>query len=64
MSHALFAQIIKELEQLRDNPPQIVHVELTRYQSELWNEGYTLALNEAIELVNKKREEEEKQVIA
>jgi hypothetical protein len=55
MSHTLLAEIIKELEELRDNPPQIVHIELTRYQSELWNEGYTLALNEAIELINKKR---------
>ena len=57
MSHALLTEIIKELEQLRDNPPQIVRVELTRYQSELWNEGYTLALNEAIDIINKKRKE-------
>ena len=55
MSHALLAEIIKELVELRDNPPQIVHIELTQYQSELWNEGYTLALNQAIDLVNKKR---------
>ena len=59
MSHTLLAEIIKELEELRDNPPQIVHIELTRYQSELWNEGYTLALNEAIELINKKRKRAE-----
>jgi hypothetical protein len=57
MSHALLSEIIKELEELRDNPPQIVHVELTQYQSELWNEGYTLALNEAIDIINKKRKE-------
>jgi hypothetical protein len=55
MSHALLAEIIKELEELRDNPPQIVHIELTQYQTELWNEGYTLALNEAIDIINKKR---------
>ena len=55
MSHALLTEIIKELEELRDNPPQIVHVELTRYQTELWNEGYTLALNEAIDIINKIR---------
>ena len=54
MSHALFTQIIKELEELRDNPPEIVHIELSPYQSELWNEGYTLALNEAIVVINKK----------
>ena len=59
MSHALLAEIIKELEELRDNPPEIVHIELSRYQSELWNEGYTLALNEAIELINKKRKRDE-----
>jgi hypothetical protein len=54
MSHALFTQIVKELEELRDNPPEIVHIELSPYQSELWNEGYTLALNEAIDVINKK----------
>jgi hypothetical protein len=59
MSHALFTQIVKELEELRDNPPEIVHIELSAYQSELWNEGYTLALDEAIELMNKKRKREE-----
>ena len=59
MSHALFTQIVKELEELRDNPPEIVHIELSPYQSELWNEGYTLALNEAIELINKKRKRDE-----
>ena len=59
MSHALLAEIIKELEELRDTPPQRVHIELTHYHSELWNEGYTLALNEAIELINKKRKRAE-----
>jgi hypothetical protein len=59
MSDALLAEIIKELEELRDNPPEIVHIELSPYQSELWNEGYTLALNEAIELINKKRKRDE-----
>jgi hypothetical protein len=54
MSHALFTQIVKELEELRDNPPEIVHIELSPSQSELWNEGYTLALNEAIDVINKK----------
>lgn len=54
MSHALFTQIVKELEELRDNPPEIAHIELSPYQSELWNEGYTLALNEAIDVINKK----------
>jgi hypothetical protein len=54
MFHALFTQIVKELEELRDNPPEIVHIELSPYQSELWNEGYTLALNEAIDVINKK----------
>ena len=59
MSDALLAEIIKGLEELRDNPPEIVHIELSPYQSELWNEGYTLALNEAIELINKKRKRDE-----
>jgi hypothetical protein len=59
MSEPLLAEMIKELEEMRDNPPEIVHVELSQYQSELWNEGYTLALNEAIELINKKRKREE-----
>jgi hypothetical protein len=54
MSDALLAEIIKGLEELRDNPPEIVHIELSPYQSELWNEGYTLALNEAIDVINKK----------
>lgn len=59
MSEPLLAEMIKELEEMRDNLPEIVHVELSQYQSELWNEGYTLALNEAIELINKKRKREE-----
>jgi|RhiMetdeSRZDD1v2_1073273.scaffolds.fasta_scaffold574416_2 hypothetical protein len=59
MSEPLLAEMIKELEEMRDNPPEIVHVELSQYQSELWNEGYTLALNEAIELINKKRKRDE-----
>ena len=59
MSDGLLAEIIKELEEQRDNPPEIVHIELSAYQSELWNEGYTLALNEAIDVINKKRKREE-----